>query len=223
MGIPVVRCLRDRLGDLVPGFEATPGQGEGAQHLPPWLDEVEVGGVFGLEHHLPAQVRQHEQQPVGGTMAAQVVGDGIDPLDLWRQPGFDRVEESYPVPGATARIGMREGGARRGTEGAEDIALAAPAVIDLLSRAACRRRTRPDRFAAQVTLGAERTDLVEADDYATLGWGRVERLNPPLFSANSGSTRSPNQVSCRRQRSPSLSRISSIRLRRMAIPFCSSR
>ena len=60
--------------DLVPSLEATPGESQRAQHLPPQLDEVEVGGVFGLEHHLPARMRQHEEQHVGGAVAAQVVG-----------------------------------------------------------------------------------------------------------------------------------------------------
>src|SRR3954465_13577204 len=51
--VPVFGRLCDGLGDLVPGLEATSGPGERAQHLPPRLDEVEVGGVFRLELHLP--------------------------------------------------------------------------------------------------------------------------------------------------------------------------
>src|SRR4051794_35945384 len=47
--VPVVGRLCDGLGDLVPGLEAPPGQGEGAQHLPPRLDQVEVGGVVRLD------------------------------------------------------------------------------------------------------------------------------------------------------------------------------
>ena len=75
--------------------------------------------------------------------------------------------------------------------------------------------------SARVALGADGAHLVQADNYAAIGRCGVERLDAPLFSANSGSTRSPNQVSCRRQRRPSRSRISSIRLRRMAMPLCS--
>src|SRR3954451_12996532 len=48
--IPVLRCLRNGGGDLVPGLEATPGQGERAQDLPPGLNQVEVRRVFRLEH-----------------------------------------------------------------------------------------------------------------------------------------------------------------------------
>src|SRR5215213_10431928 len=50
--IPVGGRLRDGCRDLVPSLEAASCQGERAQHLPRRLDEVEVGGVFRLEHHL---------------------------------------------------------------------------------------------------------------------------------------------------------------------------
>jgi hypothetical protein len=69
--IPVVGRLRDGGDDLVPGLEAASGPGKRAQHLPPWLDEVEVGGAFRLEHHLPARMRQQEEQHVGSTSAAR--------------------------------------------------------------------------------------------------------------------------------------------------------
>jgi hypothetical protein len=42
--------LRDGFGDLVPGLEAAAGESQRSQHLPPRLDEVEVGGVLRLEH-----------------------------------------------------------------------------------------------------------------------------------------------------------------------------
>src|SRR5919107_5857860 len=103
-------------------------------------------------------------------MAAQVVGDGVDPLDPPGQPGFDLLEEGHPVGGAPARVGPGEGGARRGTEGAEDGALAAPAVVDPLPGPARRGWwVWPHQVAAQVALGAERAHLVQADDYAARG------------------------------------------------------
>src|SRR5918997_3887531 len=190
--VPVSGRLRDGLGDLVPGFEATPGEGERAQHLPPRLDEVEVGGVFRLEHHLPARVRQQEQQHVGSAMAAQGVGNGVNALDLLRQPALDLLQEGHPVGGAAARVGPGESSARRGTEGAEDVALAAPAVVDLLPGPARGWRLWPHQVSAQVALGADGAHLVEADNYAARGRCGVERPDPPLFAANSGSTRSPN-------------------------------
>src|SRR3954468_6012541 len=41
--------------DLGPGLEATPFEGQRAQDLPPRLDQVQVGRVFGLKHELPAR------------------------------------------------------------------------------------------------------------------------------------------------------------------------
>src|SRR5687767_3644131 len=123
---------------------------------------------------------------------AQIVGDGVDPLGISRQPKLDLLQERHPMCGTPARVGPREGGARRRTERAEDVALAAPAVVDLLPRTARWRRSRPDRFPPRVALGAEGTHLVEADHYAAHRRRGVERLDAALFSANSESTRSPN-------------------------------
>src|SRR5215213_4797354 len=167
-------------------------------------------------------MRQREQQHISGAMAAQVIGDGIDPLDPFRDPVFDLVQEGHPVAGAPARVGPRDGSTRCRAEGAEDVAFAASAVVDLLSSPARGWGVRSNQAPAQIALGADGPHLVQADHYAALRRGGVKPLDAPLFSANSGSTRSPNQVSWRRQRKPSLSRISPIRLRRMAMPLCSS-
>src|SRR3954470_1610869 len=162
--VPVIGRLRDGGGDLVPGLEATSGQGKRVQDLPPRLDQVEGGGVFGLEHHLPAWMGQHEQQHVGGAVAAQVVGDGVDPLDILRQPALDVLQEGHPVGGPTPRVGSCEGGSRRGAESPEDIALAAPAVVDLLPSPACMGWLWSDQVPSRVAFGAERAHLVQADD-----------------------------------------------------------
>src|SRR3712207_5323047 len=169
--VPVSGCLRDGLYDRVPGLEAAAGESQRAQHLPPRLDEVEVGGILRLEHHLPARVRQHEQEHVGGAMAAQVVGDGVDPLDPSGQPGFDLLQEGHPVGGATARVGPGEGGAGRRAEGAEDVALAAPAVVDLLPGPPGGWRLWSNQVPARVALGTDGAHLVEANDYAAV-WRR---------------------------------------------------
>src|SRR5262249_14134777 len=90
-----------------------------------------------------------------------------------------------------------------------------------------RRLLGPARCAgyllARETLGRLGPHLVEADDGRPSGLGRVEFFDRPLFAANSGSTFSPNQVSCLRHRRPSAIRISSIRVRLMPIPLCSLR
>src|SRR5690242_13210954 len=43
--------------DLGPGLEPASLQRQRARHLPPGLDQVQVGGVPGLEDELPARVR----------------------------------------------------------------------------------------------------------------------------------------------------------------------
>src|SRR3954451_10145161 len=105
------------------------------------------------------------------------------------------------------RRSMQQGGGeclpRGRSEGTEDIALAASAVVDLLLGSLCFGTRRLDHASAGIALGRLWPHLVEADDYATLGRGGVEALEPPLLRANSGSTRAPNQVSSWRHFSPS--------------------
>ena len=84
VGVPVGRRSHYGLNDLLPGLKAPALERQRAQHLPPWLDQVEIGGVLGLEDHLPARVRQHEQQHVRGTVRAQIVEDDVDPLTRGR-------------------------------------------------------------------------------------------------------------------------------------------
>jgi hypothetical protein len=136
-----------------------------------------------------------------------------------RPPALPLFQEGHPGAGAPPWVGPREGGPRRRAEGAEDIARAAPPIVDCLARATGWRGVRPNRLPARVARGAEGAPFVQADHPASRRRGAVARLDPPLFSANSGSPRAPNQGSCRRPRQPSRSRISSIRLRRMAIPL----
>ena len=71
--VPVGGGAFNRLLDLGPGLEASPFQGQGAQHLPPGLDQVEISGILGLEDELPAWVKQAEQQHVGRAVGAEVV------------------------------------------------------------------------------------------------------------------------------------------------------
>src|SRR4051812_45285913 len=53
--VPVGGGARDGLLDLRPGLEPSPLEGQRAQHLPPRLDEVQVGRILRLEHELPAR------------------------------------------------------------------------------------------------------------------------------------------------------------------------
>ncbi len=69
--VPVGGGAFHGLLDLGPGLEASPFQGQGAQHLPPRLDQVEISGIRGLKDELPAGMRHREQQHVGGAMGAR--------------------------------------------------------------------------------------------------------------------------------------------------------
>ena len=50
--IPVGGGAFNGLLDLGPGLEPATFQGQGAEHLPPWLDQVEIGCILGLEDEL---------------------------------------------------------------------------------------------------------------------------------------------------------------------------
>src|SRR3954462_6929572 len=221
--VPVGGCAFDGLRDLGPGLEAAPFEGQGAQDLPPGLDQVQVGRVLGLEDELPARMEQAEQQHIRRAVGIEVVEDCIDALAHRIDPGLDRAQEIDPVGPRAALIGLGEGLAAGRLEGAENIAGdIAAAVIDLLSGRFGLGTRRPNELPAWMALGLLRSHLVQADDYAAGRRRRIELFDRPLFSAKSGSTRAPNQVSSWRQRRPSRMKISLIRLRRMAMP-CSDR
>jgi hypothetical protein len=133
--IPTDRGAVDCIGDLVPGLEAPTRESQGAQDLPPWLDQVEISRVFGLEHHLPARMRQQKQQHVGCAIGTQLIHDRVHPPGRARDPALNVVEEVDPIRTAPSWIGMRKGFARRRTKRAKDIAFGAAAIVDLLSGA----------------------------------------------------------------------------------------
>src|ERR671913_606891 len=126
--IPVGGGAFNRLLDLGPGFESSTFQSQGAEHLPPGLDQVEVGCILGLEDELPARMEQAEQQHVGRAVSAEVVSDRINPLDRRIDPGFDLAQEVDPVGCRSAIIGLRQGRAAGWLEGPENVAAAPPAV-----------------------------------------------------------------------------------------------
>ena len=82
---------------------------EGAQDLPPGLDQVEAGRVLGLEGELPARMEPAEQQHVRRAVGVAVIEDGIDALTRRIDPGFDRAQEIDPVGGGAVLIGLGEG------------------------------------------------------------------------------------------------------------------
>src|SRR3954467_1916421 len=217
--VPVGGGTLDGFFDLGPGFEAAPFEGQRAQDFPPRLDQVQVSRILGLEHELPARVGQSKEQHIGGAVEVEVVHHGVDPLDPSLDPALDRAEEIDPVRGGAARVGGGECLPRGRAEGAEDIAPAAPAVVDLLLGPLRFGTGRLDHAPAGVAPGGLRPHLVETDDYAALGRGGVEALDRPLLRSNSGSTRAPTRVSSWRHFSPSACSTSPTRLRFVPMPF----
>src|SRR5581483_11684013 len=131
--------------------------------------------------------------------------------------------EVDPVGDGAPRIvpGERLSGGR--LERPEDVALAPPAIVDLLPRSLGGSLRRVYHALAGIGLGRFRSHLIHTDHDAT-SWGLgVEPFNRPLFAAKSGSTRLPNHVSWVRHRSPSRCKTSWMRLRLMASPCVSWR
>ena len=77
--IPVGGGAFNRLLDLSPGLEPATFQRQGAEHLPPGLDQVKICGILGLEDELTARMEQAEQQHVGRAVGAEVVSPAALP------------------------------------------------------------------------------------------------------------------------------------------------
>src|SRR3954468_8839775 len=218
--VPVGGSSFDGLLDLGPSLEPAAFQSQGAQHLPPGLDQVEIGRILGLEDELPARMKQAEQQHVRRAVSTEVVNYRIDPRDRGIDPGLDLAEEVDPVGCGAAVIGLRVSTAAGGLESTEDIAgVIASAIVDLLFGPLGLGRCRFYELLAWKALRRLWPHLVQADHDAADRRRCVELLDDPLFLAKSGSTRAPNQVSSWRHFRPSRMRISLIRLRRMAMPW----
>src|SRR3954453_23565714 len=97
VGVPVIGGTLYGLLDLGPCLKATPLQRKRAQHLPPRLQQVQIGGIDRLEHKLPTRVNQREQQHVHGGVGVEIVHHRIDPVDSRIDPALDLAEEVNPV------------------------------------------------------------------------------------------------------------------------------
>src|SRR3982751_616903 len=118
VGIPVVGGTLHGLLDLGSCLKAVPLQRKGAQHLPPWLQQVQIGCIDRLEHELPTRVSQCEQQHVGGSVGVEIVHHRVDPFNSRIDPPLDLAEEVNPVRDGAAGIGGGECRAAGGLEGA---------------------------------------------------------------------------------------------------------
>src|SRR5215472_9352735 len=224
MGIPVGGCLSDGLTDLFPGLETSPLESQGAQRLPPGLNQVQVGCVGRLKDKFPAWMLQGKQQHVSRSMHGQIIQDGVDALDALGNPLLDLSEKIEPVLGRSPLIGSGQCLCSSGLKGPEDVALGSASIVDLLLGAPSGFvpfwiSLRMHQLLPQKSFRRLRPHFIQVHDGTPLGRGCVERGDRPLCLAKSGSSRSPNQCSSLRQRSPSASKISLIRLRVMAIPF----
>src|SRR3954451_5984721 len=169
-------------------------------------------------NRLPLRARANSSTPNAG-VDVEVVDHGVDPLGTGHDPALDLLEEVDPVRGGPALVGRGEGGACGRLQGAEYVARdIAPAVVDLLSGPLRLWPGRLDQALPGIALARLRSHLVEADDYAALWRRSVELLDGPLFSAKSGSSRAPNQVSSWRHLRPSARSNSLTRGRHMPIP-----
>src|SRR5947209_10798367 len=72
VGVPVLGGTLHGQLNLGPGIKPTPLQCKRAQHLPPRLQQVQIGGIDRLEHELPARVGQREQQHVHGSVGVEI-------------------------------------------------------------------------------------------------------------------------------------------------------
>src|SRR5262249_25731201 len=151
-------------------------------------------------------------------VGVEVVENGIHALGRGRYLLVDLFQEVDPVGNRAPRVVPGERLPSGRLERAEDVALAAPAIVNLLLGSLSRTLRRVDQALAGERLGRLGAHLVQADHDATCWWLGVEALNRPLLAANSGSTRWPNQVSCVRQRNPSRCNTSWMRLRLIARP-----
>src|SRR6476469_1150411 len=220
--VPVRGGVSDGFFDLGPSLEAAALQRQRAQDLPPRLDQVQVGRIFGLEDELPARVGKREQENLGGAVEVEIVYHRVDPFDPGVDPALDRAEEIDPVRSGAARVSFGEGLPCGRPEGAEDITFATSAVVDFLLGPLRFGTRRFDHAPAGVTAGRLRSHLVEADDYAARGRGGVEPLEHPLIWAlKSSVTSSPDALSrCKRvvDRSWIRPRLSPLALMRSTTP-----
>lgn len=228
MRIPVGPRFGHSLTNLFPGLEASTFEGQGSQRLPPRFNQVQISRIGWLEHKFPAWMLQSEQQHIRCSMHGQVVQDDVDPFHRARNPVFDPIEKNDPVVRRSASIRNGQRFAGRRLKGSKDVALGSAPVIDLLPGtlgwlAYLGIWLSMDHLLPQKAFRRLRSHLIQIHDDAAPWWLGVERSDEPLFFANSGSTRSPNQCSSLRHRSPSACKISLILLRLIVIPFSSLR
>ncbi len=154
-------------------------------------------------------------------MHLQIVHDGVDALEVFWNLLIDVAEEVDEVRLATSRVALRPTVPGRLPQGSIDIAFGSASIIDLLFGSLCWSSVHVDGLLARIAFGRDRTHLIDIQDDAVLGLLLPQPFDGPLFSANSGSSRWPNQVSCLRQRKPSSCKMAKMRVFFIPIKRCS--
>ena len=198
--MPIRRSCLNGLAYVLPGFEAVAVERQRPQHFPPRFDQVKVGSVVGLKDERPARRSQGKQQDLGGPTDVEVIQNGLDRLSLLRPPEVDALQKIYPIGNGPTGRGLRVGLPSGRAKGTKDVALPASAIIDFLTgtlggRLLVGGRGSTHQLLPGEALGRFRAHVIRADHNTPYRGVRIECLNAPLFLANSGSTRSPNQVS----------------------------
>ena len=213
--------------DLGPRLEAAALEGQRPQDFPPRLNQVQIGGVLGLKDKFPARMGQAKQQHIRSAVRRQVVKNRIDAMGRSGQPRLDLLQKVNPIRRGSAGIRVRQRFSRRGLKSAKDVPLAPAAIVNFLLGTSgwtgfgWGSGFNQEGLLPGNALGRFWFHFIQANYESIRRRLGVERLNRPLFSANAGSTRVPNHVSCLRHRKPSATRSSPIRLRLMAKCRCS--
>jgi len=127
-------------------------------------------------------------------MGVQIVKDAIHALVPHCDAGIDLHQEIHPIGDRAPSIGLRERLTSGRLERAKDRALAPAPIIRFLLRP-LSGWIAGNHLRTPKAPGALRAHLVQTNHEAVYGRVRIEDDDGPLFSANAGSTRSPNHVS----------------------------
>jgi hypothetical protein len=183
--VPVSRRIFDRLSDLPPGREASPFAGERAENFPPRFNQDQARRGLGREDELPARVGERDQEHIHGPMDVEVGADGVDGLNLGRDPVVHRSQEIHPVGDGAPRVLFGEGRPIARLERAIEGAFPMPPLIDLRERALGRAEPgrvgeRPHPLLAGETLGRFRPPLIHADGHTLWRQNGMELGDRPL-------------------------------------------
>lgn len=160
VGIPINGGALHGLPNLLPGLKASPFEREGAQGLPPGLDQVEIGCIGGLIHKLPTLMLEYEEQQIVAMVHLQVVHDGIDMLYLSGDLLIDKTKEVEKVRFCSLLIALRPAVACRLPQRSIHIVHVSSSIIDLLLGPLGWPQGDVDGLLTGIAPGAHRPHLI---------------------------------------------------------------